>query len=346
MNTRDMLNPVRVYAVALAFLILPGVLSASESGFFQGKTIRIIVGTSPGGGFDVYSRTLARHMGRYMAGNPNFIVENMPGAGHRIAANHVYKVARPDGLTIGNFYGGLLVGQVLGYSGIEFDAVKFEYIGVPVKDNPVCALTKASGITSYERWSAVKAPVKLGATGADDLMLYGIPKILNAALGLPVQVVAGYKGTSDIRLAAESGELAGGCWGWESIRSTWRKAIENGDVNVVLQAAPKAQPELPKIPLVIELAKTDEGRQLIQIGIHNVSAITRPYVLPPGTPKDRVQMLRKALADTLKDQEFLAEIKKLNFAVDPIGGEELEGIIHGLFKIKPETLAKLKEILN
>jgi len=130
-------------------------------------------------------------MGNYIPGNPTFIVENMPGAGHRIAANHVYKVARPDGLTIGNFFGGLLVGQVLGYSGIEFDAVKFEYIGVPVKDNPVCAFTKASGITSYEKWSGAKTPVKLGATGADDLMLYGIPKILNAALGVPVQVVAG-----------------------------------------------------------------------------------------------------------------------------------------------------------
>jgi len=337
---------VRLYAVALAFVILPDFLRAQESGFFQGKTVRIIVGTSPGGGFDVYSRTLARHMGKYTAGNPNFIVENMPGAGHRIAANHVFKVARPDGLTIGNFFGGLLVGQVLGYSGIEFDAMKFEYIGVPVKDNPVCALTKGSGITNYEGWSAAKAPVKLGATGADDLMLYGIPKILNAALGLPVQVVAGYKGTSDIRLAAESGELAGGCWGWESIRSTWKKAIESGDVNVVLQTVPKSQPELVKVPLAIEMAKTNEGRQLIQIGIHDVSAITRPYVLPPSTPKDRVQILRKAMADTIKDQDFLAEVKKLNFAVDPISGEELEGIIHGLFKMKPDTLAKLKEILN
>jgi tripartite-type tricarboxylate transporter receptor subunit TctC len=334
------------YTMTLAFVILPDFLRAQESGFFQGKTVRIVVGTSPGGGFDVYSRALARHLGNYIPGNPTFIVENMPGAGHRIAANHIYKVARPDGLTIGNFFGGLLVGQVLGYSGIEFDAAKFEYIGVPVKDNPVCAFTKASGITSYERWSTAKVPVKLGATGADDLMLYGIPKILNAALGVPVQVVAGYKGTSDIRLAAESGELAGGCWGWESIRSTWRTAIDNGNVNVVLQTVPKSQPELLKVPLAIELAKTDEGRQLIQIGIHNVSAITRPYVLPPGTPKDRVQMLRKALTETLKDQDFLAEIKKLNFAVDPISGEELEGIIHGLFKIKPETLAKLKEILS
>jgi tripartite-type tricarboxylate transporter receptor subunit TctC len=341
-----MLARLRLDTMALAFLILPDFLFAADVNFFQGKTIRIVVGTSPGGGFDVYSRTLARHLGRHTAGNPNFIVENMPGAGHRIAANHVYKIARPDGLTIGNFFGGLLVGQVLGYSGIEFDAVKFEYLGVPVKDNPVCALTKASGITSYERWSAAKAPVKLGATGADDLMLYGIPKILHAALGVPVQVVAGYKGTSDIRLAAESGELAGACWGWESIRATWRKAIDSGDVNVVLQTVPKSQPELAKVPLAIDMAKTEEGRQLIQIGIHNVSAITRPYVLPPGTPKDRVQILRKALADTLKDQEFLAEVKKLNFAVDPISGEELEGIIHGLFKMKPETLAKLKEILN
>ena len=335
-----------LYAVALAFAILPHFLFAADADFFQGKTVRIVVGTSPGGGFDVYSRALARHMGNYISGNPTFIVENMPGAGHRIAANHVYKVARPDGLTIGNFFGGLLVGQVLGYSGIEFDAVKFEYIGVPVKDNPVCALTKASGITSYEGWITTRAPVKLGATGADDLMLYGIPKILNAALGVPVQVVAGYKGTSDIRLAAESGELAGGCWGWESIRSTWRTAIDSGNVNVVLQTVPKSQPELVKVPLAIEMAKTDEGRQLIQIGIHNVSAITRPYVLPPGTPKDRVQILRKALAETLKDQDFLAEVKKLNFAVDPISGEELESIVHGLFKIKPETLAKLKEVLN
>ena len=128
-----MLTRMWLFTVALALLILPDFLIASESVFFQGKTVRIVVGTSPGGGFDVYSRALARHMGRYIPGNPTFIVENMPGAGHRIAANHVYKVARPDGLTIGNFFGGLLVGQVLGYSGIEFDAAKFEYIGVPVR---------------------------------------------------------------------------------------------------------------------------------------------------------------------------------------------------------------------
>src|SRR5262249_30992461 len=139
---------------------------------------------------------------------------------------------------------------------------------------------------------------------------------------------------------------AGGCWGWETIRLTWWKGDESGGVNGVLQTMSKSQPELVEGPVALEMAKTDEGRQLLQVGIHNGSAIKRPYVLPPGTAKDRVQILRKAMADTIRDQDFLAEIKKLNFAVDPISGEELEAIIHGLFKIKPETLAKLKEILN
>jgi tripartite-type tricarboxylate transporter receptor subunit TctC len=340
------LTQLRLFTVVLAFLVLPDFLIAQEAGFFQGKTIRIIVGLSAGGGFDLYSRAIARHMGRYVPGNPTFIVENMPGAGGRLAANHLYKVARPDGLTIGNFVGGLLVGQVLGYQGIEFDGVKFEYIGVSMKDSPVCALTKASGITSYEQWRASKVPVKFGATGADDLLLYGIPKILNAALGLPVQVVPGYKGTSDIRLAAESGEVAGGCWGWEAIRSTWRRSLETGDVNVVVQTVPKAHHDLPSVPVAVELAKTEESRELINTGIHNVSAITRPYLLPPGTPKDRLRVLRRAFAETMKDQAFVAEIKKQNLEVHPISGEELQEIINAIFGMKPDALARLKEAIK
>lgn len=341
-----MLIQLRFVTVVIALLILPDFLVAQESVFFQGKTIRIIVGLSAGGGFDVFSRAIARHMGRYIPGNPTFIVDNMPGAGGRLAANHLYKVARPDGLTVGNFVGGLLVGQVLGYQGIEFEGVKFEYIGVSMKDSPVCVLTKASGITNYEQWRASKVPVKFGATGADDLLLYGIPKILHVALGLPVQVVPGYKGTSDIRLAAESGEVAGGCWGWEAIRSTWRRALETGDVNVVVQTVPKAHPELPKVPVAVELAKTEENRELIISGIHNVSAITRPYLLPPGTPKDRVQVLRRAFIETMKDPGFLAEIKKLNLEADPISGDELQGIINSIFGMSPAALARLKEAIK
>ena len=193
---------------------------------------------------------------------------------------------------------------------------------------------------------ASKAPVKFGATGTDDLMLYGIPKIVHATLGLPVQVIGGYKGTADIRLAAEAGELAGACWGWESIKATWKKAIDSGEVNVVLQTVPQSHPDLAAVPLAIDLTKTDEERRLIELGIHSVSAITRPYLLPPATPNDRVQILRKAFATTMKDEDFLGEIQRLKLEINPMTGEELETVVNRIFKMKPETLAKLKEALR
>lgn len=313
--------------------------------FYEGKTIRIVVGFPAGGGFDAYSRAIGRHIGKYIPGKPAVIVENLTGAGSLIAANHVYRVAKPDGLTIGNFIGGLVVQQLLGGTGIEFDATKFEHLGVPVKDSPVCALTKASGITSVERWMAAAAPVKLGGAAPGSLT-DDVAKILKAALGLPIQLVSGYKGTAPIRLAAESGEIAGGCWAWESIKVIWRKALDTGDANVVIQALPQAHPELPRVPVAIGLARTDEAKKLIQAGIHDSAAITRPYVLPPKTPKERVQLLHKAFMETMRDKEFLAEAEKSKLDIDPLSGEEVEKIIAGLFSLDQPTISKLKDILK
>ena len=313
--------------------------------FYKGKTIRVIVGFGAGGGFDTYSRAIGRHMGKFIPGNPSFVVENMTGAGSLVTANYVYKVAKPDGLTIGHFIGGLIMQQVMGGSGIEFDARKFGLIGVPVKENVVCALRKETGITSVEGWLAAKAPVKLGGT-APGSTTDDVAKVLKESIGLPIQLVSGYKGTADIRLAADSGEIAGGCWAWESVKVTWRKALETRDVNVVLQAVPKSHPELTSIPLAINFAKTDEARKLIDAGIHDTQIFTRPYVLPPGTPKDRVQVLRKAFLDTLKDKEFLADAEKTKLDVDPIPGEQVEKIIGGLFKLESGVLGKLKQILH
>jgi tripartite-type tricarboxylate transporter receptor subunit TctC len=324
------------------FFILPAV---AQEPFYKDKTIRVVVGFSAGGGFDTYSRLLARHMGKHIPGQPTFVVENMTGAGSLIAANHVYKVAKPDGLTIGHFIGGLFLGQVLGQKGIEFDARKFEYIGAPTTDHVVCAFTKASGITSIEQWAAAKTPVKMGGVAPGASTPDNGTRILKAAVGLPIQLVSGYKGTADIRLAADGGELAGGCWGWESVSSTWRKGLDSGEVTVVLQAARKAHPDLPKVPLAINLAKTDDARKLIEIGIYNDSEIVRTYTLPPGTPKDRVQVLRKGFADTLKDPEFVADAKKANLGVNPVSGEEVETTIAGFFKLDPALIAKLKDVL-
>jgi len=331
----------------LAFtLLLPSVAAAaSADDFYKGKTLRIVVGFSAGGGFDTYARAITRHMSKHIPGQPAIVVENMTGAGSLIAANHVYKVAKPDGLTIGHFIGGLFLGQVLGQAGVEFDARKFEFIGAPITDHVVCALTKASGMTSVEKWMAAKTPVKMGGIAPGTSTPDNATRILKAALGLPIQLVTGYKGTADVRLAAESGEVSGGCWGWDSVKTTWRKAIESGDAVVVLQANRKNHPELPQVPQAIKLAKTEDARRIIEVGIHADSDIVRTYTLPPGTPKERVQILRKAFDDTIKDPEFLADAKKSNLSVDPVPVDEIERDISALFKLDPGLVTRLKDLL-
>ena len=332
---------------AVVLLMLAGAASyaaAATDDYYRGKTVRIVVGLSAGGGFDIYARALARHWGKHMPGSPSFVVENMPGAGSMIAANHVYKAAKPDGLTMGHFVGSLFMQQLLGRPGAEFEATKYEFIGAPIPEKSVCALTKASGVTNMDRWFAAKTPVKLGATGSGPIV--DVPKILKSAVGLPIQLVLGFKGTAEIRLAAESGELAGACWSWDAIKSTWTRGLESGDVNVILQAVAKPFPELPKVPLAIRYAKTEEARQLIQGGIHDAADIARPFVMPPGTPKERVQLMRQAFLATLKDPAFVAEADKSKLEIDPISGEALEKTVADIYKINPAMLAKLKEVLD
>jgi len=336
----------RIFTMLALFVAIlsAGNASAAEE-FFRGKSIRIVVGFSAGGGFDTYARLIARHLSKHISGQPSIVVENMTGAGSLIAANHVYRVAKPDGLTIGHFIGGFFLGQVLGQPGIEFDARKFEFIGAPISDHVVCALTKASGITSMDKWMAAKTPVKMGGIAPGTSTPDNATRILKAALGLPIQVVTGYKGTADVRLAADSGEIAGGCWGWDSISVTWRKSIDTGDAVVVLQANRRNHPDLPNIPQAIKFAKTEEARKMIEVGIHGDSDIVRTYTLPPGTPKDRVQILRKAFETTLKDPEFVADAKKSHLNIDPIPPDEIEKDIAGLFKLDPTLLTKLKDVL-
>jgi tripartite-type tricarboxylate transporter receptor subunit TctC len=332
-------------AFVFVFVLTP-LAGHAAAPFYEGKTMRIIVGAAPGGGFDTYSRAIARHMGKYIPGNPTIIVENMPGAGFIVAVNHLYRVAKPDGLTIGNWIGTLVLAQAVGRKGLEFDVNSFEYIGSPVRNHDTCVFAKASGITSFDRWMAASTPVKLGST-PPGATTYENSMILKETLRLPIQVVAGYKGTSEVRVAAEAGEVAGLCGlSWASAKSTWRKGLESGEAVVVLQNAPKPHPELPNVPLAIDQAKTAEAKKLIQVGIHDASAITYLYSLPPKTPKDRVQTLRKAFADTMNDPEFLAEAKKANLDLEPVAGEEVEKTVATFFKLDSSTANKLREILK
>ena len=262
-------------------------------------------------------------MGKHIPGNPTFVVDNMPGAGFLISANYMYKIAKPDGLTIGHFIGGLFLQQLLGKPGVEFDARKFEYIGVPTQDNYAVGIAKATGITSMDQWLSAKTVVKLGGVGVgsatDD-----IPKVLAATIGLPMQLVTGYKGTADVRLAFNSGEVQGVCNSWESFRATWRNELDSGNLVIVLQTIAKRHPELPNVPLAIDYAKTDEAKRLINALVHSVGPTARPYVLPPKTPKEQVATLRNAFMQTMKDPEFLAEAAKAKLDINPLDGAELE----------------------
>jgi tripartite-type tricarboxylate transporter receptor subunit TctC len=330
-----------VLAVALGFL--PSHLAAADD-FYRGKTIRVIVGGSAGGGFDIYTRAMARHMGKHIPGNPTLVVENMTGAGTFIAAKYVHSSVKPDGLSIGMFNGGLVLGRVLGMKGIDVDFRDFEFLGVPVQDNPVCAVRRDSGVTTIDQWFASKTPIKLGGLSPGN-STSDVPRILMASLNLPIQLVEGYKGTNEVRLAADSGEVHGGCWAWETLKVAWANALPAGEVNVLLQVSAKKQPDLPKVPLALDLAKTEEARVLLKAGVIDPAAIVRMYVTTPRTPKERLQLLHDAFAKTLVDPEFVAEAKKSTLDINPLTGAEVKKVVDDLFKLPAATKSKLANVL-
>ena len=311
--------------------------------FYKGKNIRLIEAYSAGGGYDTYARLIARHLGKHIPGNPAVTVENMTGAGGLIAVNFLYNRAEPDGLTIANWNGSLSLQQYLGLKGIEFDAPRFEWIGSALRPTPICIVARASGVTSLQEWAKAKKPVKLGGMApgtspSDDA------RILKDALALPMQLVEGYKGGADIKLAAKQGEVDGACGlAWETQKVTWRQELET--MNVVVQVVRKAHPELAKVPLAGELAKNDEARQLLKVGIQDLAALGHAYTLPPKTRKNLVEVLRKAFDETLKDSDFLAEAEKANIVTHPVPGKELEEIVAGFAKLPGDLLVKLRSSL-
>ena len=331
--------------MTVSVTIVPNSVLATTHDSYAGKTVRILVGASAGGAFDTWGRMVGRHLGKQIPGNPVVVVENVTGAGGLILANQFFKTTKPDGMTIATFNGGLLMGQMLGRPGIEFDARKFEYLGVPAKFDSVCAFSKTSGITSFERWKTAKAPVKVGGT-APGSNLVDIPKVLMAVFGLPAQIITGYKGFAEIRLAVDGGELGGACGGWDGIKLLWGKQIEAGDVTVVMQTRSQPLADLPKVPLVMDLASNDDDRQLIEVGIQFPALLGLTYALPPGTPKNRLQLLRKAFMDTLASPDFLADVQRARLVTDAATGEELHKIVERLFSLKPAVANRLKDILK
>jgi tripartite-type tricarboxylate transporter receptor subunit TctC len=329
--------------IALIFLaLLPGQPAGAQE-FYKDKTIRFIVGYSAGGSFDLYTRVIARHFSKHVPGNPTTLVENMTGASGIIAANHLYNIAKPDGLTIGAWAAPLILQQIMGNEAVKFDARKFGYLGVPSPYDTVCTFNDKSGIATIDDWFKAKRPMKISSIGPGT-STSDIPRLLKAALNLPLDVLEGYKGGADARLAVESGEVDGYCGSWQTVETVWRSAYESGKIHAVLQASLQSHPRYKQVPLAISFAKTDLAKQLVTVA-DSAHGAQFPYTVPPGMAKDRLELLQKAFVDTLKDPEFLAEAKKSKLDIEVIDGPTIAKKFGALFELKPDTVAKLKEVL-
>jgi tripartite-type tricarboxylate transporter receptor subunit TctC len=331
--------------VAVAFLAvaLAACSPVQAQDFYKDKTLTIIVGYSPGGSFDLYARVLARHIGRYLPGNPTRVVENMTGAGGLIAANHLYNRVKPDGLTIGAWAGPLVLQHIMGNEAAQFDGRRFGYLGIPGPYDTVCTFNQQSGIAKMDDWLSAKRPQKISAIGPGT-STSDVPKLLKAALNLPMDVIDGYKGGADARLAVESGEVDGYCGSWGTVETVWRGAYESKKIHPVLQTSLKSHPKYKNIPLAINYAKGEEARELLVVA-DNAHTAQFPFSVPPGMAKDRLELLQRAFVRAFKDPDLVAEAKKSQLDIDPVGGPAVANTLTSLYDLKPATVVKLKDIL-
>jgi tripartite-type tricarboxylate transporter receptor subunit TctC len=347
---------MKVNRKLLFMLVLASVIGSSRSAFaqadfYKGKTITVYAGTTPGALYDQWSRILAAHMAKHIPGKPDMIVQNMPGAGHKIAANYVYNKTKPDGLSlIGSIVPALYFDQLIGRKEVQYDWGKFVWIGSPVQGESQMYMRADTPYKSIDDVRNAKEPPRCGAQGTSDSAYY-LPKLFEETLGAKFHLVQGYPGGPEIDLAVERGEIHCRAFTIEAFLSrepyhTWRK---KGFVRNIIQTGKKRDAKLPETPTIWELMdryKTAENSRRLASVILAAGALGRPMLATPGVPPDRVKMLRDAFNATIKDSDFLADLDKRKFDLDPVPGEELEKIVKDALNQTPETIARMKKLLG
>jgi len=337
-----------LFAVFSIFLSTTPVLA--QAPFYQGKTIRVIVGYLPGDNHDIWARAYGRLMGKHIPGNPDFTVQNMPGAGSMIAANHVYNLTKPDGLTLGSIGGSLYFAQLIGRKEVKFDWPKFTWIGTPDRGGHLLFMRTDAPYKNLDELRQTNEPPRCSATSVGSTG-YDIPRLLEDTLGFKFRVISGYPGGAEQDLAMERGEVhcraitIEGFFGREPFL-TWHK---KGFVRILLQTERQRHPKLADVPTIFELMdqyKTPEAKRRLATAYLGIGHFgSRPIVSTPGVPPDRVKILRDAYSKTLKDPEFVEESTKKGWQVNPVGGEELEVLAKEVAKQPPEVVEWLKKLL-
>jgi tripartite-type tricarboxylate transporter receptor subunit TctC len=332
----------RAALVLLLIFCASGLAPAWAEEFYKGKTIRFVVGQAAGGGYDTYGRMIARHISKHIPGNPTTIVENMEGAGSLISANYVYKQASHDGLTVVIFNNSLVLQNALGDPRIRIDFRKLGWVGAPSVGVPVCMVMGFTGLKTLDDVLKYKKPLKAGATRAGSAG-YDMPLILNKTLGTHFDVISGFTGTATTRVALQKHEINAFCSQWESMRVTARAMLDaSGDDKLIpfIISEHWDDPEVKNLPLFKDAIKDPKKYAIFRAWASQMD-FQRPLTVAPGTPRDRLALLRQGLAETLKDSELLAEAKKSRLVITPVSGEKTEKLVDEILSMSPEAKTDL-----
>jgi len=338
-------------SVLRSSVILTSVLFAANgaaaaddvASFYKGRTVTVDIGYSAGGGYDIYARTLARHLGDHIPGNPTVIPQNMPGAGSLKAVNYLYNLAPKDGTVIATFARGLAMEPLFNKQGIEFDAQKLNWIGSITNEVSVCAFRSDSGIATWQ--DMLTKSYTVGGTGSgSDTDVF--PKVLAHLFHMQMKLATGYPGGEDVVLALERGEVNGRCgWSWSSLMSRNRALYEKKEIFVPIQLSLQKHEDLPDVPLIMDETKDPKVLAALKL-IFARQTVARPYATAPGVPEDRVKALRAAFDATMKDPAFLEEAKKTDLEVRPVSGEEVQKLVAELYQSSPEVVKLAADAVN
>ena len=317
---------------------------AASAAFFSRKTVSIIVGSGAGGGFDTTARLVARHIGRHIPGTPTVIVVNMPGGGGLVAANHLFNVAPKDGTVIGLFHEAQVMNQVTDGEGVQFDLLKFNWLGSSYDDPNVCIVRSDASVTAFQDLIGRAGPVAIGGTGPGSNS-HDAPQVLAKATGANLRTVAGYSTTNEVRLGIERGEVQGMCLGWESVRSTSAQWLEDNHARVFVQNGTARHRDLPDVPLALEFAKDEESRVLLRL-LDAPSSISKPFALPPDVDERRVRVMRGALSATYHDPAFLAEAAAMRLDFQPKNARQVHQVLSEVLATPPGIAGKYRQMIQ
>jgi len=338
------LAPLGLVTAVFALIAAPLAQAQQPADFYKGKNIDLMIGYSVGGGYDVYARLIARHMGKHIPGNPSVTPKNMEGAGSLRLANWIYNVGPKDGTMFGTIGRGTGFDPLFGHKNAQFEGQKFNWIGSANDEVSVCVVWNGrTKVTKFD--DLLTNQLNVGGTGsAADTDQF--PRIINGVLGTRMKIITGYPGGNDVNLALERGEVDGRCgWSWSSVKSTRASWLTDKKMTVLMQLSLAKHPDLPDVPLITDLARNDEERAILKL-IFARQALGRPYLAPPGVPADRVAVLRKAFMDTVADKEFLAEADKAQLEITPIDGASIQKLVGEIYQTPAAVAKKAAEILK